>query len=78
MLNITLDINGHVVQVLHVQRVYPLGVLVTGVKNNNVRCRYKITNQWGLDRGVLVNHRYGDGADRLAAKVLRKFGRKQQ
>ena len=77
MLNITLDINGHVLHSYHVQRVKPVKMKVSP----DDLCDYVVTrsfvtgHSFGVELGKVTRHRYGDGADKLMAKVLRKFGR---
>lgn len=79
MLNITVDINGVIVERLKVKRLYPLRRLSNTIKEDlKVPCTYMVRNHYDLVVGKIHRHRYGDGAARLAAKVLKKFGRKSQ
>jgi len=78
MLTVTVDIDGVVVEVLQSLRIsnrtpvsryrYPDGLPV------NQRCDYVITNVLTGRVSKLREHRYGDGAARLAGKMLRSFG----
>jgi hypothetical protein len=72
MLTITLDINGHVASRLHVRRTKP----VRSQPSLDTLCNYVVIRQLDKPLGKITEHRYGDGADQLAAKVLKKFGRK--
>jgi len=77
MLNITVDINGVVVERMTVKRINPLGVLNNTVKKDlAVLCTYIVRNQYNVIVGKIHRHRYGDGAAQLAAKVLKRCGRK--
>ena len=78
MLNITVDINGVVVEALHAQRISPIMRLDSAKKKDLATlCQYTITSRDGHWLGHTPLHRYGDGAAQLAAKVLKRFGRKK-
>ena len=78
MMNITIDINGQIIEVLHVLRIEPKRVLRSTKKRDlDTLCQYSISNKDGHWLWhTPVTHRYGDGAAKLAAKILRRFGRK--
>lgn len=68
-MTVAIDINGVYIRVLSVVRRKPLH----NVKPNS-RCTYDVLDDEGVKIGELRGHRYGDGAERLAIKMLRKFG----
>jgi hypothetical protein len=76
-LNITVDINGVLIESLNVQRMEPLRRLdIDSQEDREVVCVYKVQNNFSFGRGDTIRHRYGDGAAQLAVKVLKKYGRK--
>jgi len=76
-LNIKVDVNGVLLESLNVQRMEPMRRLDTASKKDrDVLCLYKVKNSYDFVLGY-TNHRYGDGAAQLAAKILKKYGRKK-
>jgi hypothetical protein len=72
MLGVTLQINEKILAFYEIRRVFP----VDRQPANSTMCQYRVFDEEGnqlLDKPVY--HRYGQGAERLAFKVLGKLNR---
>jgi hypothetical protein len=67
MLTVTVDINGRFITKVHAVRIRPKRSNLTP----DIRCTYDVFLDGGKKIGVLREHRYGDGAEWLAGKILR-------
>lgn len=70
MMNITLDINGHLIQTIGVRRLRPL----TKSPRANTICTYEVTDGLGKVLGQITGHAYGAGAVALSIRVLKQYG----
>ena len=68
MLGVTLQINARVIAFYEIRRIKPLGGLTP-----NTICTYNVFDDEGNLLIEGVKHRYGDMAEILTAKVLRKI-----
>lgn len=69
MLYVSLAINDKLISVYGIRRMRPEN------PTKSTRCHYAVQDDEGNELGTLT-HRYGDGAERLAAKVLTRFSKK--
>lgn len=72
MLNITLDINGYIVDEIHVLRLKPQRNL-SMPEDADVECLYEVTVGQSQAPHLLVKHRYGNGGRALTQHVLSKL-----
>lgn len=66
MLRVTIDINGHIIWQSIARRIHPLKA-VEDMKPNTL-------GTYIVDEKHFVKHKYGDGAKKLAIKLLRLWG----
>ena len=73
MLGVTLQINDKVIAFYEIRRMHPLYVEL----KDSTRCVYNVFDDEGNLLIEGVKHRYGDKAEALTAKVLRKIHKLQ-
>lgn len=77
MMNITIDINGIVLDHLHVRRLKPLRNLQMP-KDNDVECTYEVTVGAARASQLHTKHRYGNGARALTRHILNELNKGEE
>lgn len=74
MLTVTVDINGLFITKVHAVRTHPKRPAAE--ISPDTRCSYDVYLDGGHKIGHIREHRYGDGAEWLAGKMLRMSKRR--